>query len=1033
MTAATSRQFSVRDPSGNGFGPVFDVSAASFVDAFSVSSQDTVPTGVAFSPGGTKMFVTGDIGEDVNEYALAAAFDVSTASFVDAFSVGSEDDGPTGVAFSPGGTRMFVTGSIGSDVNEYALGTAFDVSTASFVDAFSVRSEDDAPTGVAFSSDGTRMFMTGFYGQDVNEYALAAAFDVSTASFVHAFSVASQETIPLGIAFSADGTRMFVTGDDGDSVNEYALGTAFDVLTASFVDALSVASQDTSPQDVAFSTDGTRMFVVGRAGGDVNEYALGATFGIALTGTPPGTAAPAFSSATLDRGTGALEITFDETIDATNIDAARFHIRESGTPAGGTTLSAAELGTTADSATVSFTLTAANLRAVNALAAPELTIDPSAVRDPSGNGFAATFDVSTASFVDAFSVASQDTSPQDVAFSADGTKMFVAGAAGSNVNEYALGTAFDVSTASFVDAFSVGSEGIVPTGVAFSPDRTRMFVVGTPGRGVSEYALGTAFDVSTASFTHAFSVASQDTSPQDVAVSADGAKMFVVGNQNDNVYEYALASAFDVSTASFTHAFSVASQDGFPTGVAFSPGGTKMFVTGFGGEDVNEYALGTAFDVSTASFVDAFSVSSQETHPQGVAFSPDGTKMFVTGDNGDDVNEYALSSAFAIAMTGTPPDITAPFITTWRTTASNQTVTFPGTGAYHIDWGDGDTDAATGTVSHTYAGAGTYTVAAAGGLTRFNLGDGASDEANGDRLQSIGQWGNMTWTTMETAFEDADSLTYNATDAPDLSGVTDMSGMFHGASKFDGDLSSWDVSGVTDMEEMFRASAFNGDVSGWNVSSVTDMNGMFTSAAAFNQPLDSWDVSQVTDMDRMFREAVSFNQPLDSWDVSQVTDMNGMFTSAASFDQPLDSWDVSQVTDMDRMFREAASFNQPLDSWDVSSVTNMHGMFGRAAAFDGDISSWNVSSVIYMSSMFRSASSFNQPLDSWDVSSVTDMNGMFIGAAAFDRPLNLLGRLVGHRHGSHVPGSRLLQPAPGLLGRIVSHQHARHVRPRRRL
>jgi hypothetical protein len=44
------------------------------------------------------------------------------------------------------------------------------------------------------------------------------------------------------------------------------------------------------------------------------------------------------------------------------------------------------------------------------------------------------------------------------------------------------------------------------------------------------------------------------------------------------------------------------------------------------------------FDVSTAVFVDSFSVSAQETSPQGIAFNTDGTKMFIVGFNGDDVN-----------------------------------------------------------------------------------------------------------------------------------------------------------------------------------------------------------------------------------------------------------------------------------------------------------------------------------------------------------------------------------------------------------
>ena len=35
-----------------------------------------------------------------------------------------------------------------------------------------------------------------------------------------------------------------------------------------------------------------------------------------------------------------------------------------------------------------------------------------------------------------------------------------------------------------------------------------------------------------------------------------------------------------------------------------------MFVLGNAGKDVNEYTLSTGFDVSTASFVDSFTVSS---------------------------------------------------------------------------------------------------------------------------------------------------------------------------------------------------------------------------------------------------------------------------------------------------------------------------------------------------------------------------------------------------------------------------------------
>ena len=47
--------------------------------------------------------------------------------------------------------------------------------------------------------------------------------------------------------------------------------------------------------------------------------------------------------------------------------------------------------------------------------------------------------------------------------------------------------------------------------------------------------------------------------------------------------------------------------------------------------------------VSAATYVDGFSISNEEFAPQGFRFNNDGTKMFVIGSNGDDVNEYTLS------------------------------------------------------------------------------------------------------------------------------------------------------------------------------------------------------------------------------------------------------------------------------------------------------------------------------------------------------------------------------------------------------
>ena len=284
----------------------------------------------------------------------------------------------------------------------------------------------------------------------------------------------------------------------------------------------------------------------------------------------------------------------------------------------------------------------------------------------------------------------------------------------------------------------------------------------------------------------------------------------------------------------------------------------------------------------------------------------------------------------------------AAFVTTWTASNSDRSITLPMRGTYSILWGDGSHDEnVSGSRSHTYGAAGTYTVTVLGnGLEYIRL---YGDTANASQLKSIEQWGDTKWTSMHEAFYGARNMVYRATDTPDLSGVTDMNRMFYGASFFNGDLSSWDVSSVTDMSSVFPgASSFNGDLSSWDVSSVTDMYSMFSGASSFNGDLSSWDVSSVADMYSMFSGASSFNGNISSWDVSSITDTSWMFYDATVFNQPLDGWNVSSVTAMDRMFLGAIAFNQPLDGWDVSSVTAMDRMFLGTPSFNQNLGTWYI-------------------------------------------------------------------------------------------
>ncbi len=240
----------------------------------------------------------------------------------------------------------------------------------------------------------------------------------------------------------------------------------------------------------------------------------------------------------------------------------------------------------------------------------------------------------------------------------------------------------------------------------------------------------------------------------------------------------------------------------------------------------------------------------------------------------------------------------AQFITTWETTAPGETITIPTTGGtydYTVNWGDGSTSVNRTTNStHAYATPGIHTVSISGLFPRIYFNNTAESRL---KIKSIEQWGTNPWTSMNGAFSGAENMVSNATDMPNLSGVSDMYGMFAFARKFNGDLQfpNWDVSNVTNMYGMFAgASIFNQRIRDWDVSNVTTMENMFNGATLFKRYIGDWDVSSVTNMKNMFRAAFGFDQDLSGWDVSNVTDMTDMFKfvtlSTANYDSLLIGW-----------------------------------------------------------------------------------------------------------------------------------------------
>ena len=371
-----------------------------------------------------------------------------------------------------------------------------------------------------------------------------------------------------------------------------------------------------------------------------------------------------------------------------------------------------------------------------------------------------------------------------------------------------------------------------------------------------------------------------------------------------------------------------------------------------------------------------------------------------TGDltGSDNPKEITIDKAKTVKAVFISNSGGEPFTTTWAIETGDFKFPLQDYADITIDWGDDSTSNHTDGVfpTHSYASSATFTIKvtvndAAKDIGRMNI---ANNNASKFLIRTVENWGEGKWSNFEQAFYGATNLTIPATDEPDLSLGPSMINAFTNCSSLvGGTFDDWITSNVTDMYGMFTgASAFNGDISLWDTSSVSNMGKMFYYASSFNRDINtsgsSWDTGAVTNMYGMFLGASVFDGDISLWDTSNVNTMYQMFREASAFDQDISSWNTSAVTNMKEMFFQATSFNRNINtsgsSWDTSSVARMDAMFRGASAFDGDISSWDTSSVetIGMDQMFMYTNAFNQNLSGWCVTNISSEPSNFSTSSA---------------------------------------------------
>jgi hypothetical protein len=281
----------------NSIRSVVDINSWEYGGAFKlVSGEETSPQDIFFKDDGTKMYILGDTGNDVNEYELSTPWEVSSAGFTTNFSVAAQDTNPAGLYFKPDGTRMYICGTTGVSpltgdrVYSYTLSTPWSlvgVTTDTVAGAgttfknFNSGANDTIPGGVYFKDDGTKMYVVGATGDAVYEYTVSTAWEIdSTVTLNYTLLIGATNTqnlpltlvVPVGINFNTTGTKMYITDSTRDVVSRFDLTTPWDLSTATFFDNVYVGFQELTPNGIFYQEDQSKAYIVGSSADTVFQY-----------------------------------------------------------------------------------------------------------------------------------------------------------------------------------------------------------------------------------------------------------------------------------------------------------------------------------------------------------------------------------------------------------------------------------------------------------------------------------------------------------------------------------------------------------------------------------------------------------------------------------------------------------------------------------------------------------------------------------------------------------------------------------------
>ena len=502
----------------------------------------TYPYSFAWSPDGLHLYIAYS-GDYIVHYTVTTPFTDDGLSVQATFTNNVYDSQVLGMDVSPDGRYLYFCGSDRDTTLQFTMTSAFNIASSAnnttfspgyeqsekrLDNIFAIGSADTSTRGIEFNGDGTKMYLVGFGDDNIQQFTLSTAYAVGTASYVAAYSLGGDGIYyPYSMRWNNDGSKFFVVDYSADTVIEYSVSNAYDVTTGTVTEGtnFSVSSYESNPLDVAFNTDGTKMYVIGNGGDEINEWTLSTGFDLSSTVTH---------------------------VSATSLgmtDPSHFDISSDGTlmavvDYGTDILKGFTLSTPFDSSTISAT--------------QSIDLSKTWISAPSGN----------------FYLTNYWLTPTGCRFNGDGTTITIMDRYNTNYDKaisVPLVVPYDVR--GFADGTVDGNaEGVgIPNSCRFNRDGTKFYMLDNSDDAIYQWSLHTPYVLGRGSTAASYDGKSTnlssnaDSTQQSFDWTPDGKGIFVCGSDTDTISFWEVEIPYDVtSTITYGHYIDISGWETVP-------------------------------------------------------------------------------------------------------------------------------------------------------------------------------------------------------------------------------------------------------------------------------------------------------------------------------------------------------------------------------------------------------------------------------------------------------------------------------------